>query len=501
VGATSVAHSAVGAASRSRLSQVLSSLYTNYSLLTTTFLDRALARWDRAVETALDAVGPPEAKAWSSPFNTAKRISFFHTDHLGSTRVVTDKYGYIHERIDYGPFGEIFRDDMLVEISWNFTDTPYDRHPEKYTGQKWDYRTGLYYYGARYYDPEIGRFTSADTVVPRPTDGQTYNRYSYVYNNPYKYVDPSGHNPLEEFFIGLAEGVFIGFCTIVGTVAGFLTGNPIGGAILGYMIGSGIVGGIEAARHGGKFGDGFGAGFAMAGLNIVTGGWSGMAMLSYGIYNLCHYGDSDSWSFLLGSLIGGFIAPSPTEAVDIVENEVSSTFNIFSPSGSKPSTNAYSEWLSGKAEGIYDAGKLTVEFITGTGPESREFGPGTQEAKNLKDFYLVNCARKNWYALNRTNIENGAPLLSTSDLYRFHPAVGPILAGFDPTEQFVGSINVDITPDPTGSNLTVTITNSTSVTSGSYHLLPSHSRSTFGPGGTTYQKIWWQEPINAGNSK
>ena len=48
-------------------------------------------------------------------------------------------------------------------------------------------------YHARYYDPLIGRFISADTIVPKPGDPQSLNRYSYVRNNPLKYTDPSGH--------------------------------------------------------------------------------------------------------------------------------------------------------------------------------------------------------------------------------------------------------------------------------------------------------------------
>jgi RHS repeat-associated protein len=60
-----------------------------------------------------------------------------------------------------------------------------------FTGQRLD-DTGLYYYGARYYDPTIGRFISPDTIVQNPANPQSLNRYSYVLNNPLKYIDPSG---------------------------------------------------------------------------------------------------------------------------------------------------------------------------------------------------------------------------------------------------------------------------------------------------------------------
>ena len=62
-----------------------------------------------------------------------------------------------------------------------------------FTGQRLD-DTGLYYYGARYYDPTIGRFISPDTLVQSPENPQSLNRYSYVFNNPLKYTDPNGLN-------------------------------------------------------------------------------------------------------------------------------------------------------------------------------------------------------------------------------------------------------------------------------------------------------------------
>jgi RHS repeat-associated protein len=52
---------------------------------------------------------------------------------------------------------------------------------------------GLIYMNARYYVAELGRFLSADTIVPDPGNPQSFNRYAYAYNNPLKYTDPSGH--------------------------------------------------------------------------------------------------------------------------------------------------------------------------------------------------------------------------------------------------------------------------------------------------------------------
>jgi RHS repeat-associated protein len=80
--------------------------------------------------------------------------------------------------ITYLPFGETRSGSVGID--------------QKFTGQRLD-STGLYYYGARYYDPAIGRFISADTIVPNSANPQSLNRYSYCLNNPLKYVDPSGH--------------------------------------------------------------------------------------------------------------------------------------------------------------------------------------------------------------------------------------------------------------------------------------------------------------------
>ena len=68
----------------------------------------------------------------------------------------------------------------------------------QFTGQKNDGGIGLYYYGARYYDPVAGRFISADVIVQAPGRPQNLNRYSYAVNNPLRYVDPTGNVTKDE---------------------------------------------------------------------------------------------------------------------------------------------------------------------------------------------------------------------------------------------------------------------------------------------------------------
>ena len=76
---------------------------------------------------------------------------FLHTDMLGSIRAITDSVGQVAARFDYEPFG------LLIEES-----SPASAGGERYTGKPLDAELGLYYFGARYYDPELGRFITAD---------------------------------------------------------------------------------------------------------------------------------------------------------------------------------------------------------------------------------------------------------------------------------------------------------------------------------------------------
>jgi len=65
----------------------------------------------------------------------------------------------------------------------------------QYTGQfSYAAEFGLYFYNARWYDPALARFTSADTIIPEQTQGtQAWDRYAYVSNNPIRSIDPTGH--------------------------------------------------------------------------------------------------------------------------------------------------------------------------------------------------------------------------------------------------------------------------------------------------------------------
>lgn len=104
---------------------------------------------------------------------------FYHSDHLGSSSLITDGSGNLMQHLEYVPFGEVFIDER--NGSWS---TPY-----KFNAKEQDEETGLYYYGARYYDSKSSVWLSVDPLAEKYP-----NVSSYVYcdDNPVKYIDPDG---------------------------------------------------------------------------------------------------------------------------------------------------------------------------------------------------------------------------------------------------------------------------------------------------------------------
>ncbi len=115
---------------------------------------------------------------------------YFHDDHLGSVSLITNQSGAIIEQTFFEPFGSVMAGGTAED--------------KLYTGQFADELTGQYYYGARYYIPIRGQFGQADPIIQSAYNPQALNRYSYVWNNPYLYIDPDGRLVVtkQEFYKG-----------------------------------------------------------------------------------------------------------------------------------------------------------------------------------------------------------------------------------------------------------------------------------------------------------
>jgi len=116
-------------------------------------------------------------------------VYYYHFDALGSVRAVSDANAALVERYSYDVFGEpTIRDANDQVLTTSDCSNPY-----MFTGRRYDNESGLYYYRARYYSPEIGRFLQVDPVGYQAG----LNLYTYVYNNPVMKTDPFGLSDLE----------------------------------------------------------------------------------------------------------------------------------------------------------------------------------------------------------------------------------------------------------------------------------------------------------------
>ena len=123
------------------------------------------------------------AKAVSGNFKEndeyEKMQFYYHPDHLGSSSYITNLDGEVAQHIEYVPFGEVFIEER--NNTWN---TPY-----LFNAKEFDEETGMYYYGARYYEPRLSLWMSTDPMQEKYSNISTY---CYVSNNPIKYIDIVG---------------------------------------------------------------------------------------------------------------------------------------------------------------------------------------------------------------------------------------------------------------------------------------------------------------------
>ena len=227
--------------------------------------------------------------------------SFIYTDHLGSTDVITDHLAQVVESQSFDAWGQRRDSTNWAQLTTaqllGFT----SRTPRGYTGHEQLDSLGLIHMNGRIYDPKLARFLQADPFIQAATHTQSYNRYSYLWNNPLNATDPSGFflkklwNEIRPF-VGAVVGIaLIYFTSGAGTswfmqswygaasagaiaggagaaanggniLRGALTGAVSGAAFYGIgasmsgtdaIVGHATAGGLISLAQGGKFGHGF----------------------------------------------------------------------------------------------------------------------------------------------------------------------------------------------------------------------------------------------------
>jgi RHS repeat-associated protein len=159
-----------------------------------------------------------------TPFE--KDLYFYHPDHLGSSSFVTDLNGKLYEHLEYFPFGE----------GWIEENTNVQRTPYLFTAKELDEETGLYYFGARYYDPRTSVWQSPDPIVGYLlATSEEYTRlpkklalYSYALQQPLVHVDPDGRDALIVAFTEYKVGTPLGRLPYLGHAGIVLIDNKTG---------------------------------------------------------------------------------------------------------------------------------------------------------------------------------------------------------------------------------------------------------------------------------
>ena len=206
---------------------------------------------------------------------------YFAFDHLGSTSAVSDEKGHVASVasagaaagvLGYDPWGARRNPDGRPADSTPFTPAPGNR---EFTGQETIAAVGLVNMNGRVYDPLLGRFLSPDPNVQALDNLQSYNRYSYVLNNPLRYTDPTGYFSLGSVTSWIetnGPGIFIGLvgvaacaaagpagCVAIGVVTSLLSASVSKAEGASWtQVGSSLLIGMIAGNLGGAAGSQFG---------------------------------------------------------------------------------------------------------------------------------------------------------------------------------------------------------------------------------------------------
>jgi len=188
----------------------------------------------------------------------APEMRYYHRDHLGSIVAITNEAGAVTERLAYEAFGKRRFPSGTADPNNNIFGVQTERG---FTGHEHLDEIGLVHMNGRVYDPLLGRFMTADPFVQSPRNLQSYNRYSYVWNNPLSAIDPTGYSRWTNFrdniAIPAAAITIAVFAPEISAFVGWTGGVEAGAAVAGGFSGSiGLSGAAASGMLGGALAGG-----------------------------------------------------------------------------------------------------------------------------------------------------------------------------------------------------------------------------------------------------
>jgi RHS repeat-associated protein len=351
--------------------------------------------------------------------NGSVEDNWFHTDRLGSVIAISDKSGAIKESLAYDAWGK--RRTLNGSATPDNLDGLIDN--KGYTGHEMLDQLDLVHMNGRVFDPFTARFMSADPHVTNPNDGQNFNRYSYVWNNPLVNTDPTG-----------------------------LDGRGIGWEVYWsaptYSAGGGADGGAPAE-----------------GKQLPN-----IAMLIREVTSPNSKGSEKS--------SGTDDRPKPSCDLPLCVEMI----------GHNPDKPQNTGWRA--------AIGMTADWTSGHGASYRIYDGSTSSSQNMMQARRVNEARQYFYQKNAEALAAGKPLAPVTN-YKGDFGVFDLVwyAGLNPTQQFVGSYRIDISPVG-NDQIRFELNNNSSMKSFLYGIGPAWERSSSDTNfGNMRQTYTWTEPI------
>lgn len=400
--------------------------------------------------------------------NSTKELLFVNTDHLGSPIILTNLSGQKVEEYSFDAWGR--RRDPN---NWNtYTNlTPPTKMIRGYTGHEHLDEVGIINMNGRVYDPVLGRFIQPDPLLQDPGNLQNCNRYSYVLNNPLKYIDPSGYaggTPSWERPKRQGTALINDDGTYYHTHAADGGGGYGGGTPPATWSAPDSFYAPTSDGSGGSGGGGIGEG---GGGGSSGGGGGGSAPSRPG--NNAG-GNSVKVSVWRNPVNQKYLDARMVMMNAAVENiQGSGGTGEFAPN---------SVFTMRKNDVGYEM--LLLEFMTGIGPEYSGFGQDHPLTKDMKESLIVKLAMVKFSA------GGGKPLINYDVPFGL---LSIPLANGSMIEQFVGGARVSIIP--TSGGTAFIINNSTGWYSASYHRGKDIDRvpGKRTPYGTIYQRFMWIE--------